>query len=281
MRNCLQCDGGLSSTLTKRKNAYVFQCKNCFSQIGTPIKKQDALKISSNIPMFVESDSGNVLKQDESESFYFKSEPELCKWFIKQFSEWFFIFTEVQGVHTSEKVNLRIDFILYPKQSLIDQGFDESFFGVEVKHFLPSQGHGHKLSRAIWQTASYNDTIFDLQSSKFFPRKIVKDKLPKQVKLNYSLLFSNISFKSEYLTYFDLKNDLDRNQSEQEWRGMLLVANHANVGTIRINTVDYSNINRWEFLFASSLYFTYTKKAANQFKLNNLNLVIKKRTGNF
>ncbi|MEF1309070.1 hypothetical protein QTO01_03075 [Vibrio mytili] len=281
MRSCIYCGDGTPSLLTKRKNAYVYQCQSCFGQVGTPIKKQEALQIFSNLPAFIETDEHDTSLNEELERYYFKSEPQLCEWFIERFSEWFYIFTEVHGNHTAEHENLRIDFILYPKEQLVEQGFHRSYFGVEVKHFLPSQGHGRKPSRAIWQTASYNDTLFDLQSSKSIPKNVIKRELPRAVKLNYSLIFSNISFEKEYREYFGLKEQFESSADERAWKAMLLVANHANVGTVTVKTSDYSKIKRWEFSFAGSYYFTYTLQNDTPLKVHDMNLVTKKRTGNF
>ena len=158
----------------------------------------------------------------------FTSEKELQHWFTTHLQEDFHIYKEVPGVHLAENTNVRIDFILYPKEHLISEGFVEEPFGVEVKYFKQEEGFTHKTSRGIWQTISYNDCLFKIKDKEF--------------KTKFCLLFSNLSFSSETALIKNLGYEWENDQIE--WSGMIHVANHARVGTLSING-DKQGLTGW------------------------------------
>ncbi|MDX1771064.1 MAG: hypothetical protein R3328_06030 [Planococcaceae bacterium] len=201
----------------------------------------------------------------ENETDRFESEFELKTWLVKFLSQDFDLYPEVSGVHLFEKVNVRIDFVAVPKRHLVDDGFDPTPFGIEVKYFRQENQFTHKTSRAFWQTISYNDSEF------FFHGQ--------NMKLKYSVLFSNLSFDNELALVrnygADVENDL------MEWKGMLHLANHANVGQLAING-DKNSCDGWYLKFAGGRYFSkLTKDGEVHYSLSNKNVINKVRVGNF
>ena len=195
----------------------------------------------------------------------FTSEKELQHWFTTHLQEDFHIYKEVPGVHLAENTNVRIDFILYPKEHLISEGFVEEPFGVEVKYFKQEEGFTHKTSRGIWQTISYNDCLFKIKDKEF--------------KTKFCLLFSNLSFSSETALIKNLGYEWENDQIE--WSGMIHVANHARVGTLSING-DKQGLTGWGIRFAGGTYFV--RSAYNDettYRLSNSDTINKMRIGNF
>lgn len=195
----------------------------------------------------------------------FVSETELKKWFIEHISEDFEIKGEVTGIHASERVGVRIDFLLYPKQHLIEAGFVEDYVGVEVKYFKQEEGFTRKTSRGIWQTISYNDSYFDIGHRKVKPK--------------FCVLFSNLSFSDEAGLIKDFGDCSDNENDQVEWTGMLHLANHARVGIFRISGTR-EKFRGWSLKFAGGSYFSKTE-SEEKYNLNNSNIINKVRVGNF
>ena len=178
---------------------------------------------------------------------------------------WLLELTFTIGVHLAENVNVRIDFILYPKPHLVEEGFVEEPFGVEVKYFKQEDGFTHKTSRGIWQTISYNDCQFTLNGQQF--------------KTKFCLLFSNLSFSSESALIKNLGHEWENDQIE--WKGMLHVANHARVGTLAIRG-DKTSLTGWGINFAGGTYFVRgPHHDGRQYRLSNVDMINKIRIGNF
>lgn len=206
-----------------------------------------------------------LYRQRAEETDRFMSEKELKQWFKQHIEEDFDIYEEVSGVHLAENVNVRIDFVLYPKLHLIKEGFVEEPFGIEVKYFKQEGGFTHKTSRGIWQTISYNDCQFTLNG--------------RQFKTKFCLLFSNLSFSSESALIKNLGHEWENDQIE--WKGMLHVANHARVGTLSIKG-DKTGLEGWGINFAGGAYFS--RSAYNEeikYRLSNVDMINKVRIGNF
>lgn len=195
----------------------------------------------------------------------FTDENELKVWFKKWLNRDFIIYEEVWGTHLAENVNVRIDFILYPKPHLIDEGFIKEPFGIEVKYFKQESGFTHKTSRGIWQTISYNDCMFHIKGRDF--------------KTKFCLLFSNLSFPAE--TALIQSSGFDMDNDPVEWRGMLHVANHARVGILSISG-NKDSMKGWSMKFAGGTYF-YSSSPKNEisYHLSNPDTVNKMRIGNF
>ncbi len=195
----------------------------------------------------------------------FSSEEELKQWFKANLSDDFEIYEEVWGTHLAEDVNVRIDFILYPKEHLIAEGFITEPFGVEAKYFKQESGFTRKTSRGIWQAISYNDCVFHLDNQNF--------------KIKFCLLFSNLSFseESKLIKNFGLETENDT----VEWSGMLHVANHARVGKLSVRG-DKGGIRGWTIGFVGGSYFScYSNDKEKSFHLSDPHVIEKVRVGNF
>lgn len=197
----------------------------------------------------------------------FSDEPEIKSWFKEYFREDFYIESEVPGLHISENQNVKIDYILYPRQHLIDNGFIDECFGVEVKYIDPeSSSLAKKANKAIWQTISYNDCKFNLKNG-------------KQIKPKFCMVFSNLSFDE----VDNLYKEFVHTNNYRTWFYYLLLSNHANVGELRVKGLRVEPTG-WTFKFGNSgAYFNRSINNTNQvsYTLQNENLVHKKRIGNF
>ncbi|EDW2262317.1 hypothetical protein [Salmonella enterica] len=206
-----------------------------------------------------------IRESHEKKLSLFSTETELKLWMFNLLKNDFYIYQEVSGVHITESLKVRIDYVLYPKAHLVNQGFEPVPFGIEVKYFTQAKDFVHKASRGIWQAISYNDCEFFLQNKKF--------------RLKFCLLFSNLSFSDE-------KNLLElcsRHDDEKgmKWMGMLNVANHAKVGILRI-TGNKERIRGWSMSFAGGAYFScHINGNEIDYKLSNANTINKIRVGNF
>lgn len=204
----------------------------------------------------------NKFKEEPKAFQRFSSETELKTWLETWISADFEVFTEVPGVHLTENVGVKIDYVLKPKPHLIYAGFLPGPVGLEVKYLRQEDSFSSRASRFVWQAVSYTDCQFNLPDG--------PTRLPRV------LLFSNMSFEEEY----DLLKGLAPNVSENEkakWTALLELANHANVG----NLVMYGgreNRLGWKIKFAAGKYFSFIR---SKYTLHNAQLFNKIRIGNF
>ena len=77
---------------------------------------------------------------------------------IKVLSPDFELIPEVRGRSLVEGRMVRIDFLAFPKSHLIENGFDNQFFGIEAKSVDFSQSK--KINKLIWQSISYAQSEF-------------------------------------------------------------------------------------------------------------------------
>lgn len=198
----------------------------------------------------------------------FVDEPDLKQWLADHLSQDFELTAEVTGRHLAENVHVEIDFMAYPKPHLIEAGFVPWHFGIEVKHFNQNDGFSRKASRALWQTVSYTDSEFEIAGSAVRPR--------------FALLFSNLSFESERSL---LKNFGRLTENDWVlWRGLLQLANHANVGTLDIKGTA-SAWQGWIMRFSTGGTY-FLRRHGNRlgepvYRESNRDLVEKVRIGNF
>lgn len=203
-----------------------------------------------------------VFDNQEQYKCRFVDEDQLTEWFKTKLTSYFYIYPQVKGKHSSGK-EVIIDFILYPNQHLVEDGFDASYFGVEVKFFNLNKNFRKKMSRGIAQAISYNDSQFILQN--------------KNVELKYSLIFSNLSFMSERSK---IKNSHDK-QRYHEWQGMMRLANHLKVGNFELKGTK-EEYQGWALKFGDASYFSCSKsKEEVFFYLSNSDLIETTRVGNF
>lgn len=194
----------------------------------------------------------------------FSSEGELKEWFKQTFHEDFHIFEECVGIHLIEDRPVRIDFVLRPKQHVIDEGFIDEPFGVEVKYLNPDKGFEKKAGQTVWQTISYYGSSFDTGRG------------PER--LSFCQIFSNISFQEEYDL---LKTSFKRREHDQIlWRGMMSVANHADVGRLSIVGTK-NNLIGWSLRLTGASYFSCSlREGKKSYRLHNSNIISKRRIGN-
>lgn len=192
----------------------------------------------------------------------FTSEAELKAWLENWIGDDFEVFKEVPGVHITENVAVKIDYVLKPKQHLIDAGFLPGPVGLEVKYLRQESSFSSRASRFVWQAVSYTDCQFNLSEG--------STRLPRV------LLFSNISFEDEYSLLKGVSPSVYENE-KAKWTALLELANHANVG----NLVMYGGKDNrlgWKIKFAAGTYFSHFR---DEYSMHNPQLFNKIRIGNF
>jgi hypothetical protein len=195
----------------------------------------------------------------------FESEGALKQWLTDHLREDFDLFAEVPGRHVAEGVGVQIDFLAYPRPHLLEAGFLPMHFGIEVKHLDPMLGFSHKAARALWQSVSYTDAEFFLDGRAIRPK--------------FVLLFSNMSFDEERSLLNRLGSELENDHAL--WRGLLQLANHANVGTLEI-AGSRDAWTGWKMAFSGGLYFWRRNRAGEgAYGLSNARMVEKLRIGSF
>lgn len=110
------------------------------------------------------------------------SEPALKQAFIRDFGGDFDIHSDVSGQSIIEGKPVVIDFLMRPKQHLIDRGFDDDWIGVEVKH-LKSYKLG-EVNALAWQALSYAQSRFNIGTA--------------QVRPMFVLMHANLSFNLQH-----------------------------------------------------------------------------------
>lgn len=194
----------------------------------------------------------------------FQSEPELKGWMTAFLAEDFDLHDEVKGVHLAHGVGVQIDYIATAKPHLVEAGFVNQPFGIEVKYINPAEGFSHKAARAFWQTISYTDCAFTLRGEK--------------TQLKFAVLFSNLSFEAERTL---LKQHGDPYENDfVAWRTLLQLANHAGVGLVELPG-HRAEPKGWALRFSGGTYFVRRDGRDPQYKLSNASMVEKIRVGNF
>jgi hypothetical protein len=192
----------------------------------------------------------------------FSSEDELKVWLEAWIGADFEVFTEVPGIHLTENVGVKIDYVLKPKKHLIDVGFLPGPLGLEVKYLRQESNFSSRASRFVWQAVSYTDCQFNLPDG--------PTRLPRV------LLFSNMSFEDEYNLLKGSAPNVYENE-KAKWTALLELANHANVGNL-VMVGGRSNRLGWKIKFATGIYFS---RFRGECSLHNAQLFNKIRIGNF
>ena len=216
------------------------------------------------LPHIVERTQSLAAKfKEEPKAFQrFKSEEELKSWLDTWIGADFEVFKEVPGIHMTESVGVKIDYVLQPRQHLIGAGFLPGPVGLEVK-YLPQEGSfSSRASRFVWQAVSYTDCQFNL------PGGIAR--LPRV------LLFSNMSFEDEYSLLKGVSPSVYENE-KAKWTALLEIANHANVGNLAMYG-GRDNRMGWKIKFAAGTYFS---RFRDELTMHNAQLFNKIRIGNF
>jgi len=198
-----------------------------------------------------------------SEDWGIVNEGGLKSWFDDSFKQNFEIHPEVTGRNIVTGNTVRVDFLCKAKPHLIKLGFDDSYFGVEVKYISVQKGFTHKTSRAFWQTATYKQSEFEMGGESYTPK--------------FCLLFTNLGFSH----VFDQLRVVGQVINDKlEYRGMLSVINHSGVGVLNING-NPNSIRAWDIRLAGNSYFNYSTSKGLRKGANGDNLIDKQYTGNF
>ncbi|QGY41559.1 hypothetical protein GM415_16000 [Pseudodesulfovibrio cashew] len=149
------------------------------------------------------------------------NEPDLKALLETHLAQFFKIIPEVEGRFLVDNTPVIVDYLLYPSEALITQGFDARWVGVEVKS--PIQKKKSKLSRVAWQSITYAQSEFGDYGRPMFV-----------------LTFPSVEYfvpPEERLAIYH----------------MLPLLQHANVGALHIKE-DY-----WKMTFGHQLYFNSRK----------------------
>ncbi|EJC1211818.1 hypothetical protein MX350_004331 [Vibrio parahaemolyticus] len=197
-------------------------------------------------------------------------EKKLKSWLVEHLSPDFYLYPEVPGTHLITQKQIFADFIAYPREHLIESGFEAKPFGIEVKYVDPEVKFVKKACRLLWQTVSYNQSEFTL----------CRKNKTRVFKLPYSVIFTNLSFDNEFA--FVSKIDHNLVSHSEAWRGMKHLANHANVAELNIRG-GLTNPNLFFIHFASGTYFSwgYNNTGKRFYKVSDPKLVQKVRVGSF
>lgn len=216
------------------------------------------------LPVIVKHTQSLAVKfREEPKAFQrFSSETELKAWLEIWIDADFEVFTEVPGVHLTENVGVKIDYVLKPRQHLIDAGFLPGPVGLEVKYLRQESNFSSRASRFVWQAVSYTDCRFNLPDG--------HTRLPRV------MLFSNMSFEDEYRLLKGVTPNVYENE-KAKWTALLELANHANVGNL-VMYGDRENRMGWKIKFAAGTYFS---RFRSECTLHNAKLFNKIRIGNF
>lgn len=175
------------------------------------------------------------------------NEDSLKEEVLKCLNSDFIIREEVEGCHivTGEKV--RIDFLIYPREHLIEQKFERIWIGIEVKA-PKTQKDGTRLA---WQAITYKQSIFDENISPAFV-----------------LTYPNII---EFYDVLKVLNEINGRHFEyREGRIVAQLLQKANVGFLHLGKNGH-----WSLKFASQQYYYDSRKGKGQI----INLGVTKHVG--
>lgn len=102
-----------------------------------------------------------IKRSIDNEIFMRLDEPELQSFVSDKLKNHFIVKPQVKGYHLLEQHKVIIDFLLYPKQKLIDSGFDPKWFGCEVKSPNVKQEASKRILNLGKQCIDYTETKFD------------------------------------------------------------------------------------------------------------------------
>ena len=205
----------------------------------------------------------DVLRDPDAKAVQrFTSETELRNWLDVWLGNDFEVFSEVPGIHLTENVGVKIDYVLKPKRHLLDAGFMPGPVGLEVKYLKQEDSFSSKASRFVWQSISYTDCEFEMREGR--------------IRLPRVLLFSNMSFEGERTLLKGVEPNAYENE-QAKWTALLELANHANVGSLLISGTRERHFG-WKIKFATGTYF---RCDPDGYSLHNARLFSKVRIGNF
>jgi len=160
----------------------------------------------------------------------------------------FIIKDNAEGINPVEQTQVVIDSMLYPRQHLIERGFDASWIGLEVKFIKDfSSADRGKKSHLLWQAITYAQSKFNV------------DENTREIRPYFVVV---------YVGDFDFQND----EKGKEWWALLNLAQYGNVGWLRINKSPQAG---WVIDFNGGRY--YSQKLGR----GNLKLSQKRHVGTY
>lgn len=131
---------------------------------------------------------------------------------------------EVKGLHIVEQVSVIADYIVRPKSHLVEKGFDDNYFAIEVKSPDVKQPNS-QYRKTVVQAASYVDSLFSGKRPLF------------------TLIFPEMSyFRPE---------EIDKSGYYQQVLAYFQLAHYFNVGDFRVN----QNKDKWCIWFGGGRYY--------------------------
>lgn len=124
----------------------------------------------------------------------FENEADLASWLQGFLAPDFYILREVCGRHLIEKTRTRIDFLLMPKPHIVDTGFPQIIFGIEVK-YVTEETTRKQITKVYMQAIAYTNSVFNV--NKQFAEYMYKNGLQCDpfIRPAFVLVFSNLSFE--------------------------------------------------------------------------------------
>ena len=143
------------------------------------------------------------------------------------------------------KKKVIIDFMIFPKEHLIENGFDPVWFGLEVKHF-GAPGQSGKMSRFLWQCVSYVQSEFNIDNRVIRPKCV----------LGFSDVEESNHFNAESFRDYKIM-----------WLSMVRLVAFAHVGILKADISPKStSTHNWSIWFSTSLYFRRRDNDYNRMK---------------
>ena len=144
------------------------------------------------------------------------TEDELKRYLLSYLAKDFIVRSEVEGRFLVDGSGVVIDYLIYPKQNLIEHGFVAKWFGTEVKS--PDNEGAKKGIQVAWQAITYSQSEFE------------------SIRPAFVLIFPPLA------EFFG---------TQLEAYHVLCLVQKANVGYIEINSVKKS----WKIKFGANAYF--------------------------
>ena len=190
--------------------------------VDTPARV--ARRLASGLALRDVRQGGEVMKAIDLRSY---DEPALCKIVEWVLSPVFEIQREVCGKNLTDGEKVRIDFILHPKQSLRDRGFDAETVGIEVKSPFSKNV---KQNAFAWQSVTYAQSEFD------------------GARPDFVLMFPDVTHFWPDTTAFSMQSFLQ----------------YANVGMLLLGRDQHMARQRWCMKFGSTRYFSMDRGVSEQ-----------------
>jgi len=186
------------------------------------------------------------------------NEPQLKKLFRDKLKSEFIIKPDVKGNFLVDNTDVEVDFLIYPKDHLIKNGFDEFWIGIEVKS--PSVKEPVKQGlKVAWQAITYAQSEFTDNKS---------EPNIERIRPAFVLIFPHISEFFPKIKAVGVKGAIyDFNQSYV----INSLMQKGNVGNFELNSTG----DEWRISFGGGQLYYSTKKGKGKV----LNLGVKRHVG--